>query len=61
MQYDVNFGTLSGKPRAAAPGTKIRLALLGDFSGRANAGQLETGESSPAASRSRSMSTRSTT
>ena len=44
MQYDVNFGTLSGKPRAAAPNTKFRLALLGDFSGRANAGQAETGE-----------------
>jgi type VI secretion system protein ImpC len=44
MQYEVNFGTLSGKPCAAAPGTKFRLALLGDFSGRANAGQAETGE-----------------
>jgi type VI secretion system protein ImpC len=44
MQYDVNFGTLSGKPRAAAPNTKFRLALVGDFSGRANAGQAETGE-----------------
>jgi type VI secretion system ImpB/VipA family protein len=45
MQYDVNFGTLSGKPRATpSPGTKFRLALLGDFSGRANAGLMETGE-----------------
>jgi type VI secretion system ImpB/VipA family protein len=44
MRYEVNFGTLSGKPRAVAPGTKFRLALLGDFSGRANAGQMETGE-----------------
>jgi type VI secretion system protein ImpC len=44
MQYDVNFGTLSGKPRTAAPGTKFRLALLGDFSSRANTGQAETGE-----------------
>jgi type VI secretion system protein ImpC len=45
MQYEVNFGTLSGKPRAAATGVKFRLALLGDFSGRANAGLLETGDS----------------
>jgi type VI secretion system protein ImpC len=45
MQYDVNFGTLSGKPRATpSPGTKFRLAVLGDFSGRANAGLMETGE-----------------
>ena len=44
MEYEVNFGTLSGRPRAAVTGTKFRLALLGDFSGRANAGQLETGE-----------------
>ena len=44
MPYEVSFGTLS-KPRAdAAPGQKFRLALLGDFSGRANAGLLETGE-----------------
>ncbi len=44
MQYEVNFGQLSGKPRAAATGKKFRLALLGDFSGRANAGLAETGE-----------------
>jgi type VI secretion system protein ImpC len=44
MQYDVNFGTLAGKKHAAASGTKFRLALLGDFSGRANAGLMETGE-----------------
>ncbi len=42
-EYSVNFGTLSGKPRASAPNTKFRLALLGDFSGRDNAGKLETG------------------
>ena len=44
MQYNVNFGSLPGKPRTVAPGVKFRLALLGDFSGRANAGLLETGE-----------------
>lgn len=45
MQYEVSFGTLSGKPpRAPATGAKFRLALLGDFSGRANAGLVETGE-----------------
>jgi type VI secretion system protein ImpC len=43
MDYTVNFGTVSGKPRAAAPNAKFRLALLGDFSGRANAGKLDTG------------------
>jgi type VI secretion system protein ImpC len=43
MDYSVNFGTVSGKPRAFAPNAKFRLALLGDFSGRANAGKLETG------------------
>ncbi|MDA8247806.1 MAG: type VI secretion system contractile sheath large subunit, partial [Rhodospirillales bacterium] len=43
MQYEVNFGRLGGAPRAAAVGTKFRLALLGDFSGRANAGKVETG------------------
>ena len=44
MQYEVNFGRLGRTPRAAAgAGTKFRLALLGDFSGRANAGTVETG------------------
>jgi type VI secretion system protein ImpC len=44
MQYEVSFGRLDRKPRAVTPGTKFRLALLGDFSGRANAGTLETGD-----------------
>jgi type VI secretion system protein ImpC len=45
VQYDVNFGTMKAKARgAAAAGKKFRLALLGDFSGRANAGICETGE-----------------
>jgi hypothetical protein len=43
MQYEVSFGRLGRAPRAGATGTKFRLALLGDFSGRANAGKLETG------------------
>ena len=44
MQYEVNFGRLGRAPRAAAAtGTKFRLALLGDFSGRANAGSLDIG------------------
>jgi len=44
VQYEVNFGTIGGKPRPATGGKKFRLALLGDFSGRANAGLAETGE-----------------
>lgn len=44
MQYEVNFGRIGRAPRAATRGNKFRLALLGDFSGRANAGRLETGE-----------------
>ena len=45
MNYEVNFGTLAKRPAAnPTPGQKFRLALLGDFSGRANAGLLETGE-----------------
>ena len=43
MQYEVSFGQLGRAQRAATPTTKFRLALLGDFSGRANAGKLETG------------------
>ncbi len=44
MQYEVNFGRLGRAPKAATRGQKFRLALLGDFSGRANAGTLEIGE-----------------
>ena len=43
MRYEVSFGSISRAPRAASAGAKFRLALLGDFSGRANAGRLETG------------------
>lgn len=42
MDYAVSFGRL-GKRERAAPGAAFRLALLGDFSGRAGAGSLETG------------------
>ena len=44
MEYPVNFGLLNGPSRPVTPGQKFRLALLGDFSGRANAGKLATGE-----------------
>jgi type VI secretion system protein ImpC len=44
MKYEVNFGTLSTRKPTGAPGKKFRLALLGDFSGRANAGRLEIGD-----------------
>lgn len=42
MQYEVSFGRI-GQAKRAAPGPAFRLAVLGDFSGRANAGMLETG------------------
>jgi type VI secretion system protein ImpC len=42
MQYEVNFGRV-GKATRVVPGPAFRLAVLGDFSGRANAGLLETG------------------
>ncbi len=43
MRYDVSFGRLAQPPRAAVAGKRFRLAVMGDFSGRANAGLLETG------------------
>jgi type VI secretion system protein ImpC len=43
MDYAVNFGRMSRAAPAAAHGVKFRIAVLGDFSGRANAGLLETG------------------
>ena len=42
MRYDVSFGRLDTSARAA-PGDAFRLAVLGDFSGRASKGVLETG------------------
>lgn len=44
MQYEVSFGKLTQAPKAIAGTARFRLAVLGDFSGRANAGKLETGE-----------------
>ncbi len=43
MEYNVSFGRLGRTSRPAAAGQKFRLALLGDFSGAANAGRLDTG------------------
>lgn len=42
MQYDVSFGRV-GNAKRAAPGPAFRLAVMGDFSGRAGTGVLETG------------------
>jgi type VI secretion system protein ImpC len=40
----MNFGRVSSRPRRAKkPGEAFRIAVLGDFSGRANEGKLETG------------------
>ena len=44
MEYSVNFGLLNRPSRTVTPGQKFRLALLGDFSARANTGRLATGE-----------------
>jgi type VI secretion system protein ImpC len=43
MPYEVSFGRIGRAPRAATAAGKFRLALLGDFSGRTNAGKLDTG------------------
>ena len=45
MSYQVNFGTVSAAASrpAARKTSSFRIALMGDFSGRANLGQLETG------------------
>ena len=45
MAYEVNFGTMrvaASKPAAKKPGS-FRIAMLGDFSARANSGKLDTG------------------
>ena len=44
MQYEVSFGRLTRPSKTVAGTARFRLAVLGDFSGRANAGKLETGE-----------------
>ena len=43
MRFEANFGNPSKLARPARSG-KFRLAVIGDFSGRANRGELETGE-----------------
>lgn len=45
MRYQVNFGnlTVTSSPLKAATG-KFRIAILGDFSARANSGELATGD-----------------
>lgn len=45
-KYSMSFGVLGGKvpPRGTGSNTKFRIALLGDFSARANTGRLETGD-----------------
>lgn len=43
MRFEANFGNPNKKVRLAESG-KFRLAVMGDFSGRANEGKLETGE-----------------
>ncbi len=43
MQYEVSFGRVTRPQAKGASATRFRLAVLGDFSGRANAGTLETG------------------
>jgi predicted component of type VI protein secretion system len=45
MAYEVNFGTMrvaTSKPAAKKSG-RFRIAMLGDFSARANSGKLDTG------------------
>src|SRR5712692_3866940 len=45
MSYEVNFGTMrvaAGKPAVKKAGS-FRIAVLGDFSARANSGKLDTG------------------
>ncbi len=45
MPMEMNFGFFAGKSagKAATVGNPFRIALLGDFSGRANSGRLDTG------------------
>jgi type VI secretion system protein ImpC len=43
MRYTVNFGRLAIRRPSPNLGKTLRIAVLGDFSGRANAGSLEAG------------------
>ena len=41
---ELNFGSLgAARPQSASP-TRFRIALMGDFSGRAARGEVEIGE-----------------
>ena len=44
MQYEVSFGQVTRAQQPLRLTNRFRLAVLGDFSGRANAGKLETGK-----------------
>src|SRR5208282_3065023 len=46
MKYEFNFGTLGNVPpqKAGKGGEVFRLAILGDFSARANRGEIEVGD-----------------
>lgn len=44
MTYRMNFGMMLGAAPPRKDSSKFRLAVLGDFSARANAGQLATGD-----------------
>ncbi len=44
MQYQVNFGSLAAPSGTPGKSDCFRIAVLGDLSGRANQGKLETGE-----------------
>jgi type VI secretion system protein ImpC len=43
MRYSVNFGRLAARRPSASLGKTLRIAVLGDFSGRSNAQSLEVG------------------
>src|SRR5262245_20957203 len=46
MNYTMNFGRLATQvPKRKRPGDSFRIAVLGDFSGRANTQNVEVGES----------------
>ena len=44
MRYETNFGALGTKPAPPRASGTFRLAVLGDFSGRASRGEIETGD-----------------
>ncbi len=44
MEYQVQFGRLNTRPSSKGNDQKFRIAVLGDFSARANSGEVETGD-----------------